>query len=280
MVATRIAPPVLDQPSLPKILPERLLSSRLVCLTVKKGGNQQPLRANIVITKVLAEMEGVTCPRTRSCHVPASLMLAPSRMSSSSSSTSTNVRSPPALRWDTRHHNHHWPKNIMSTSSANLPGGRPASASASASASYFPQAEEIMLRPRRQLACVRCQQRKVKCDHKDPCATCVKAGVPCVTSNQVQRRRKRRLPERDLLDRIRKYEDLLTQHNIKFEPLHPRRPESSVSVPKGSPDSHVEEPCESDDEPGTTTASSHAGTSSPRRRVREAKYLIRPPPRN
>ncbi|KAH0594816.1 hypothetical protein MHUMG1_07651 [Metarhizium humberi] len=151
----------------------------------------------------------------------------------------------------------------MSTSSANLAGGRPALASAS----YFPQAEEIMLQPRRQPACVRCQQRKVKCDHKDPCATCVKAGVPCVASSQVRRRRKRRLPERDLLDRIRKYEHLLTQHNIKFEPLHP-----SVSVPKGSPDSHVEGPCESDDEPGTTTASSHAGTSSPRRRVREAKY--------
>ncbi|KAK6445709.1 hypothetical protein FP744_10001958 [Trichoderma asperellum] len=153
----------------------------------------------------------------------------------------------------------------MSSSSASLPGGRPALAAAT----YFPPGEEIMLRPRRQLACVRCQQRKVKCDHKDPCATCAKAGVPCVASNQVQRRRKRRLPERELLDRIRNYEDLLTQHNIKFEPLHPRGPESSVSAPKGSPDSHVEEPCESDDEPGTTTASSHAGTSSPRRRFRD-----------
>lgn len=178
------------------------------------------------------------------------------------------LHGPPSLRWDVGHQpDRHWPENSMSTSSANLPGGRPALASAS----YFPQAEEIMLPPRRQPACVRCQQRKVKCDHKDPCATCVKVGVPCVASSQVKRRRKRRLPERDLLDRIRKYEHLLTQHNIKFEPLHP-----SVSVPKGSPDSHVEGPCESDDEPGTTTASSHAGTSSPRRRVREAKYT---PPR-
>lgn len=221
----------------------------------------------MICTKVhvIAEMETVTCQRTRGCHVPAPL--------TSSPSSSTNIRPPPSLRWDIGHRNHRWPKNIMSSSSASLPGGRPALAPAT----YFPPGEEIMLRPRRQLACVRCQQRKVKCDHKDPCATCAKAGVPCVASNQVQRRRKRRLPERELLDRIRNYEDLLTQHNIKFEPLHPRGPESSVSAPKGSPDSHVEEPCESDDEPGTTTASSHAGTSSPRRRVRAAKYT--PPPR-
>jgi len=33
-------------------------------------------------------------------------------------------------------------------------------------------------------------------------------------------RRRRRFPERELLDRLRKYEDLLRQNNIKFEPLH------------------------------------------------------------
>ena len=35
-----------------------------------------------------------------------------------------------------------------------------------------------------------------------------------------QRRRKRRFPERALLERLRKYEDLLRQNNITFEPLH------------------------------------------------------------
>jgi hypothetical protein len=34
------------------------------------------------------------------------------------------------------------------------------------------------------------------------------------------RQRRRRFPERELLERIRHYEGLLRQHNMKFEPLH------------------------------------------------------------
>ena len=34
------------------------------------------------------------------------------------------------------------------------------------------------------------------------------------------RQRKRRFPERELLQRLRKYEDLLRQNNIQFVPLH------------------------------------------------------------
>jgi hypothetical protein len=33
-------------------------------------------------------------------------------------------------------------------------------------------------------------------------------------------KRKRRFPEQELLERIRKYEALLRQNSIKFEPLH------------------------------------------------------------
>lgn len=33
-------------------------------------------------------------------------------------------------------------------------------------------------------------------------------------------RRRRRFPERELLERLHKYEDMLRQQNIKFEPLH------------------------------------------------------------
>ncbi len=35
-----------------------------------------------------------------------------------------------------------------------------------------------------------------------------------------QRRRRRRFPDRALLERLHKYEDLLRQNNIAFEPLH------------------------------------------------------------
>lgn len=34
------------------------------------------------------------------------------------------------------------------------------------------------------------------------------------------RQRRRRFPERELLERLRHYEDLLRQHKIDFEPLH------------------------------------------------------------
>jgi hypothetical protein len=42
-----------------------------------------------------------------------------------------------------------------------------------------------------------------------------------VPGNLAPRQRRRRFPERELLDRLRHYEDLLSQHNIAFEPLHP-----------------------------------------------------------
>ncbi|GLA01992.1 hypothetical protein AnigIFM60653_001285 [Aspergillus niger] len=71
----------------------------------------------------------------------------------------------------------------------------------------------------RVLACVLCQQRKVRCDRKFPCASCIRAGAQCVPT-LAPRPRRRRFPERELLERLRKYEDLLRQHNIPFEPLH------------------------------------------------------------
>lgn len=37
----------------------------------------------------------------------------------------------------------------------------------------------------------------------------------------VSRQRRRRFPERDLLERLRRYEDLLRQKNVNFQPLHP-----------------------------------------------------------
>ncbi|KAH8694977.1 hypothetical protein BGW36DRAFT_417877 [Talaromyces proteolyticus] len=94
-------------------------------------------------------------------------------------------------------------------------------------------------KPQRILACVRCQQRKVKCDRKYPCANCVKSGVQCEQAKPVLARRKRRFPERELLARIQKYEDMLRQHDIEFEPLH------KIPARDGSPS--VEGGYESDD---------------------------------
>ncbi|KAJ5183961.1 hypothetical protein N7492_001577 [Penicillium capsulatum] len=74
-------------------------------------------------------------------------------------------------------------------------------------------------KPPRVLACALCQQRKVKCDRKVPCVHCVKLQVECVPVTN-PRPRRRRFPERELLDRLRRYEGLLRQNKIEFDPLH------------------------------------------------------------
>ncbi len=93
-------------------------------------------------------------------------------------------------------------------------------------------------KPQRVLACVRCQRRKIKCERRFPCAHCKKSGVQCVPAiftPCVQR--KRRFPERELLGRLRKYEDLLRQNNIQFEPLHKDVEPSESGAPCPSPSS-------------------------------------------
>jgi len=69
-------------------------------------------------------------------------------------------------------------------------------------------------------SCVLCQQRKVRCDKQKPCANCVKASVECrVVPPLPPRRRKKKPHERDLIDRLRKYEHLLSQHGVNFDPI-------------------------------------------------------------
>ncbi|EAW10039.1 transcription factor domain protein [Aspergillus clavatus NRRL 1] len=76
------------------------------------------------------------------------------------------------------------------------------------------------------MACIFCQQRKIRCDREFPCVNCMRAWVPCVPAAG-PRPRRRRFPERELLERVRRYEALLREHHIPFDPLHP----SSVEVP-------------------------------------------------
>lgn len=57
------------------------------------------------------------------------------------------------------------------------------------------------------------------------------------------RQRRRRFPERELLDRLRRYEDLLRQNSISFDPLHRGSAQESVSLHVESGDeSHEEHP--------------------------------------
>ena len=91
-------------------------------------------------------------------------------------------------------------------------------------------------RPRRVLACVLCQKRKVKCDRRFPCANCLRVGVQCVPAIALTtRQRRRRFSERELLERLQDYEKLLRQNDIDFEPLHPSTPESAAALEHKSP---------------------------------------------
>ena len=69
-------------------------------------------------------------------------------------------------------------------------------------------------------SCVLCQQRKVRCDKNKPCANCVKAQVECrVVPPQPPRRRKKKPQERELVERLRKYEALLSQYGVPYDAL-------------------------------------------------------------
>lgn len=78
--------------------------------------------------------------------------------------------------------------------------------------------EPDSLKHGRVLACALCKQRRVKCSRTFPCTNCVRAGAQCVQPDS--RKRRPRFPERQLLDRLRQYEDLLRQNNVEFTPLH------------------------------------------------------------
>lgn len=111
-------------------------------------------------------------------------------------------------------------------------------------------------KPQRVLACMLCQQRKVKCDRKFPCANCVKSRTQCVPATLAQRRRRRRFPERELLERLRKYEDLLRQNRVPFEPLHKDSARENESV-------NPESGCDSDGEHVDTVGPDSSTLSTP-----------------
>ena len=88
-------------------------------------------------------------------------------------------------------------------------------------------------------------------------------------ATQVSRRRRRRFPERELLERLRKYEDLLRQNNIKFEPLHKDSAEEKESLNvDGADDSEDEQPKTAGPE------SSSPSTTVYSERAHESKYAL------
>lgn len=67
----------------------------------------------------------------------------------------------------------------------------------------------------RRLPCLRCQQRKAKCDRNKPCSNCVKGRVECVSPNtDLPRPRKKRFAEAELLARLRRYEAYFKENGL------------------------------------------------------------------
>ncbi|OOF91978.1 hypothetical protein ASPCADRAFT_176596 [Aspergillus carbonarius ITEM 5010] len=84
---------------------------------------------------------------------------------------------------------------------------------------------------RQRLACSLCSRRKVKCDKGDPCSNCHKAGAKCLYEAPTPTRPRKRAADEELLTRIARYEDLLREHNIDFEPHTPTWIYSNLGVP-------------------------------------------------
>ena len=75
-------------------------------------------------------------------------------------------------------------------------------------------------------SCIRCADRKVKCDRQSPCSACVKHNVDCVFKpSPPSRKRQKRVKDQVLTDRLRHYEALLQEQGIDPSKL-PDTPDS------------------------------------------------------
>ncbi|KAI9808350.1 MAG: hypothetical protein M1827_007499 [Pycnora praestabilis] len=78
-------------------------------------------------------------------------------------------------------------------------------------------------------SCVRCADRKVKCDRQRPCSACVKHNIDCVFNiSQPPRKRHKRVKDQILTDRLRYYETLLQEQGIDPSKL----PDTPDSLPR------------------------------------------------
>ncbi|KIW14844.1 hypothetical protein PV08_07629 [Exophiala spinifera] len=87
-------------------------------------------------------------------------------------------------------------------------------------------------RPAKAFSCIRCFERKVKCDKQHPCSNCSKSQVECTFRvPPAPRRRKKRLQEDVLLERLRKCELLLKAKGLSLDDGPGEHNPSSLSSP-------------------------------------------------
>lgn len=67
-------------------------------------------------------------------------------------------------------------------------------------------------------SCITCRRRKVKCDKKQPCSNCARAKIECVFPGPGRMPRKsRKLPDAELLERLRRLEGVVQSLNAQVE---------------------------------------------------------------
>ncbi|KAH0833587.1 hypothetical protein AYO21_05266 [Fonsecaea monophora] len=72
--------------------------------------------------------------------------------------------------------------------------------------------------PGKAFSCIRCFERKVKCDKQSPCSNCAKSNVECIFRiPPAPRRRKKRTHEELLLARLKKCEELLRSKGVDID---------------------------------------------------------------
>ena len=70
-------------------------------------------------------------------------------------------------------------------------------------------------KPPKTYSCVRCFERKVKCDKQHPCSACLRSNVDCIfRARAAPRRPPRQVADEAVLARLKYYEDLLRENGI------------------------------------------------------------------
>jgi hypothetical protein len=118
-------------------------------------------------------------------------------------------------------------------------------------------------------SCIRCAERKVKCDRRRPCSACTKHNVECVfNSSKPPRRKQKRVKVQVLSDRLNQYEALLQKHGIDRSELPDFAPPSHPSQ-KGVATARLDEiqsqtPSFVEPEPGRTREDVHKANNQDR----------------
>ena len=118
-------------------------------------------------------------------------------------------------------------------------------------------------------SCQACHKRKVRCDRKLPCATCQKGGVECIYLAPPPPRRRKRVGDKDLLAKLKRYEDHLKRAGIAIEDEAPESPSDGDTME----DVHLT--ADDSQEPG---GKSKANSTGPLQGNTSASSASSPPP--